>query len=235
MKTEEIGKPGLRYRPDFERPDADIIKGFKELMERTGCLTGNVDDCLGKNAGMNTRIKCLTADAKIVGSALTVKVPPDDNLMIHKALSLIKPGDVLVIEAGGNQARALLGAIMVRIAMKHGAGGIVVDGSIRDAQEIIGLGFPVFTAGISPNGPSKKGPGEINFPVRCGGLIVHPGDLIVADYDGVLVVKKEFACEDKINQIKGLIEREKLRIKEIESGKTIRSDLLEIFKEQGLE
>lgn len=234
MEFKEIGRPGFRYRTDFERSAGQIIEGYRELMDRTGCLTGNVGDTLGRSAAMDSRIKALSPGMKVVGPALTVRVPPDDNLMIHKALTLIQPGDVMVIDAGGNRSRASLGSIMVRIAMKHGAEGIVIDGSVRDAREISELEFPVFAAGVSPNGPFKQGPGEINFPVHCGGLIVYPGDLVIGDDDGVVVVKRELASQENIAQVKDIISKEEKRIKEIESGATIRPDLIETLREKGL-
>ncbi|TET85056.1 MAG: RraA family protein [Desulfobacteraceae bacterium] len=234
MTIREIGKPGFRYKTDLERPEQSVIEAFKGLMDQTGCLTGNVGDCLGRGAGMNSRIKGLSHGMKLIGPALTVKVPPDDNLMIHKALTLVKPGDVIVIDGGGDHSWALLGFLMVRTAIKLQVAGIVVDGAVRDAAEIRHVGFPLFAAGVSPNGPFKEGPGEINYPIHCGGQVVHPGDLIVADDDGVVVVKKELAAEC-INQVKELIEREKKRLAEIESGLTTRPGLDEIMRRKGLE
>ena len=113
MGIEEIGKPGFRYRTDFKRPGSDLIDAYKVLMDQTGCLTGNVGDCLGRMAGMDSRIKGLAHGMKVVGPALTVHVPPIDNLMIHKALTLVKPGDVMVIDGGGDHSWALLGFLMV--------------------------------------------------------------------------------------------------------------------------
>lgn len=235
MTIRETGRPGFRYRTDFERPAPAIIEAFKELMQQTGCLTGNVGDCLGRGAGLSPEIKGLAHGMKMVGPALTVKVPPTDNLMIHKALHMVQAGDVLVIDAGGNHGWALLGMLMVSIAAKHGAAGIIVDGCIRDAAEIRDLGFPVFASGISPNGPFKEGPGEINYPINCGGLVVHPGDLVVADDDGVVIAKKEFAVQDTIDRIKAVFEREKKRMAEIESGLTQMPGLQEIFAKKNLE
>ena len=118
MSTQEIGKPGFRYRADFDRPATHLIEPYRDVMKKTGCLTGNVGDCIGRTAAMDSRIKSLSYGMKIVGPALTVRVPPTDNLMIHKALTLIKPGDVLVIEGGGNHSWALLGFLMVSTAQK---------------------------------------------------------------------------------------------------------------------
>ena len=234
MTIKEIGKPGFRYRTDFERPDDEIITSFKELMDQTGCLTGNVGDCLGRTAAMNSRIQSLSNGSKLIGPAMTVQVPPIDNLMIHKALTLVKPGDVMVIDAGGDNSCALLGMLMVQTARKLGVAGMVVDGDIRDAAEIRQTGFPIFVAGISPNGPMKEGPGEINYPISCGGKTVMPGDIIVADDDGVVVVKKEHA-KNCIEDVKKVIEKEEKRLAEIEAGETTRPGLDEILKQKGIE
>jgi RraA family protein len=229
----EIGKPGFRYKTDFDRPAMHLIESYRDLMNKTGCLTGNVGDCLGRAAAMDSQIKNLAADVKLVGPACTVRVPPSDNLMIHKALTLIQPGDVLVIDGGGNHSWALLGFLMVSTAIKLGIAGIVVDGCVRDSSEIRKSGFPVFCAGLSPNGPFKEGPGEINFPISCGGQIVHPGDMIVADDDGVVVLKQEFA-ETVIHGISNVIQREEKRLKEIEAGMVIRSGIDEKLAEKGV-
>jgi RraA family protein len=233
MKIEEIGKPGFRYKTDFKRPASGILDAYKSLMKLTGCLTGNVGDCLGRTAAMGSHIQGLSPGMKVVGPALTVNVPPTDNLMIHKALTLVQPGDVLVIDGGGNHSWALLGFLMVTTAMKLELAGMIVDGCVRDAEEIRNSGFPVFAAGINPNGPMKEGPGEISFPIHCGGQIVHPGDIIVADDDGVVVVRQEYA-ESTIGKVKSVIASEEKRLAEIEAGMTTRPGLDEMLKKKGL-
>jgi len=233
MKIEQIGKPGFRYKTDFKRPDSGILDAFKSLMKQTGCLTGNVGDCLGRTAAMGSQIKGLSPGMKLVGPALTVKVPPTDNLMIHKALTLVQPGDVLVIDGGGNHSWALLGFLMVKTAMRLGLAGMIVDGCVRDAAEIRNSGFPVFAAGINPNGPMKEGPGEINYPIQCAGQIVHPGDIMVADDDGVVVVRQEHA-EVAIEKVEAVIAIEAKRLAEIEAGMTTRPGLDEMLKAKGL-
>ena len=233
MSTQEIGKPGFRYRADFDRPATHLIDPYRDVMKKTGCLTGNVGDCIGRTAAMDARIKSLVHGMKIVGPALTVRVPPTDNLMIHKALTLIKPGDVLVIEGGGNHSWALLGFLMVSTAQKLGVAGIVADGCVRDAEEIRKSGFPVFSAGLSPNGPFKEGPGEINFPISCGGQVVRPGDIIIGDDDGVVVLKQELA-KSVIEEVEKIIQREDKRLKEIEAGMVIRPGIDEILAQKGI-
>jgi RraA family protein len=233
MSAQEIGKPGFRYRLDFDRPAAHLIERYRNLMNTTGCLTGNVGDCIGRAAALDSRIKSLAYGMKIVGPALTVRVPPTDNLMIHKALTMIKPGDVLVIEGGGNHSWALLGFLMVSTARKLGVAGIVADGCVRDAQEIRKSGFPVFSAGLSPNGPFKEGPGEINFPISCGGQVVRPGDMIIADDDGVVVLKQELA-KTVIEEVDKVIQREEKRLAEIEAGMVIRPGIDEMLAQKGI-
>jgi len=234
MDIEEIGKVGFRYKTDFKRPEPHLIDPVKGLMDQTGCLTGNVGDCLGRGAAMDSRIKGLAQGMKLVGPALTVKVPPIDNLMIHKALTLVKPGDVMVIDGGGDHSWALLGFLMVSTAIKLGLAGMIVDGCIRDAAEIRASGFPIFAAGINPNGPMKEGPGEVNYPISCGGQMVHPGDIIVADDDGVVVVPRNHAA-GIADKVKTVIAREEKRLAEIEAGVTTRPGLDEMLRQKGLE
>ena len=233
MSASEIGKPGFRYRTDFERPANDLVESYRDLMDKTGCLTGNVGDCIGRSAAMDARVKNLANGMKAVGPALTVRVPPTDNLMIHKALTLIKPGDVLVIDGGGNHSWALMGWLMVSTAIKIGVAGIIADGCVRDAQEIRTSGFPVFCAGLSPNGPFKEGPGEINFPISCGGQVVKPGDMIISDDDGVVVLQKEFAGS-VIEKVYQVIEREEKRLKDIADGDVIRPGIDEMLAKKGI-
>lgn len=233
MSTLEVGNPGFRYRTEIERPPEPLLESYRGLMNRTGCLTGNVGDCLGRAAAMDTGIKSLANGMKVVGPALTVRVPPTDNLMIHKALTLIRPGDVLVIDAGGNHSWAVLGWLMVSTAIKIGVAGIVVNGCVRDAEEIRQSGFPVFCSGLSPNGPFKEGPGEINYSISCGGQVVQPGDIMIADDDGVVVMQREFA-DSVIGKVDQLIQREENRLKEIAAGQVIRPGIDEMLAEKGV-
>jgi RraA family protein len=122
----------------------------------------------------------------MVGVAFTVRTRPGDNLAIHKALEFVGPGDVIVVDGGGDETRALIGEIMMNIARQRGAAGYVIDGAIRDAAAIAAADFPVFARAAFHRGPYKYGPGEINVPVSIGGMVVTPGDIVVGDDDGVL-------------------------------------------------
>jgi regulator of RNase E activity RraA len=122
------------------------------------------------------------------GPALTVKTRPGDNLMVHKAIDIAQPGDVIVVDAGGVLVNAIIGELMSTLAEKKGVAGFIIDGSIRDAGALRAGSFPVFAAGVAHRGPYKDGPGEINCPISIDGMIVEPGDLVVGDDDGVLCV-----------------------------------------------
>jgi RraA family protein len=124
----------------------------------------------------------------MAGPALTIKTRPGDNLMIHKALQMARPGDVLVVDGGGDLTNALIGEIMVGDAVQQGLGGFVMNGAIRDAGALRAGTFPVFAAGITHRGPYKDGPGEINVPIAIDGMVIEPGDLVIGDEDGLLCV-----------------------------------------------
>lgn len=148
-------------------------------------------DVNGRRGTMHGRIAALRPSMKVAGPALTVEVRPGDNLMIHAAMALAKPGDVLVIDGKADQTCALMGALMINACVKRGIAGVVVDAAVRDSLELEGLGFPVFAVGTNPNGPTKLIPGRVGYPVHCGGAVVHAGDLIVADADGVVVIERD--------------------------------------------
>lgn len=131
----------------------------------------------------------------MVGRALTVRTAAGDNLAIHKALELIQPGDVVVVDGGGDTSRALIGEIMASIAKSRGAAGMVIDGAIRDAKALSRSDFPCFARAAIHRGPYKNGPGESNVPVTIGGMVVHPGDIVVGDEDGVVAFPPAIAAD----------------------------------------
>ena len=128
------------------------------------------------------------AGGVMAGPALTVRTRPGDNLMVHKALDIAEPGDIVVVDAGGDLTNAIIGEIMTTYAELRGIGGIVIYGSIRDSDSLRASRFPVYAAGVTHRGPYKDGPGEINVPVALGGMVVEPGDLVLGDGDGLVVV-----------------------------------------------
>ena len=147
-------------------------------------------DVAGRRGALHGRIRALRSDMKLAGTAFTVEVRPGDNLMIHAAMSLARPGDVLVVDGKGDQTSALMGTIMFTACKKLGLAGVVVDGAVRDSLETEELGFPVFSVGTNPNGPTKLVPGRIGHPVTVGGVTVNAGDFILGDADGVVVVER---------------------------------------------
>ncbi|HVQ41817.1 MAG TPA: hypothetical protein VMS54_06415, partial [Vicinamibacterales bacterium] len=169
----------------------------------------------------------------LCGLAITVNARPGDNLMVHKALQLAAPGDIVVVSTNGNTTSAVFGELMCRTAVAQKLGGLVVDGAIRDAQGIAALGFPAFSRTLTPGGCDKDGPGEINVPVSCGGAVVHPGDIIVGDSDGIAVVPRADAAE-VLELVRALVQNEERRIAEIQSGGVFKPDIDETLRKKGV-
>jgi regulator of RNase E activity RraA len=162
--------------------------GTKAAAKFAQLPTSVVSDVMSRLQGSGARLRPMHAGGAMAGPALTVKSRPGDNLMIHKALDLIEPGDVLVVDAGDDLTNALVGEIMSSYAQQRGAAGIVIAGAIRDSGPLRRGKFPVFAEGVSHRGPYKDGPGEINIPVSLGGMLVHPGDLVLGDDDGLVCI-----------------------------------------------
>ena len=174
-------------RRDFERVSPDVVAHAATYQAAI------LADVAGRRGTMD-RVAPLTPDMKLAGPAFTIEVRAGDNLMIHAAIAMAKPGDVLVIDGKGDTSCALMGALMINACKVLELGGIVMDGAIRDTDELRELGFPVFAVGTNPNGPTKFIPGRINWPISAGGVAVSPGDLVVGDADGVVVVEREKAA-----------------------------------------
>lgn len=174
---------------EFPRPDPTLVKGFE------GIPTGVVSDAMGRSNSMAAEIKPVWKGARLLGPALTVRTFPADNLMVHKAATLAKSGDVLVVNAGGYTETAVFGDLMAYSLKVHGANGIVIDGACRDAEGLEALPFPAFARTVLPMGPSKGSAGAINVPISCGGVPVRPGDIVLGDADGVVVIPQEQAAD----------------------------------------
>ena len=132
-------------------------------------------------------------DAEMCGVALTVRTRPGDNLMVHKALDIASPGDVIVVDASGDMTNAIIGEIMLRYAISRNLGGFIIDGAVRDTSAILTAGMPVYARGVTHRGPYKDGPGEIGFPVSVGGMVVSSGDIVVGDADGIVTIPQAHA------------------------------------------
>lgn len=183
-----MSNPSLAdVRRDFERVSPDVVAQAAKYQAAI------LADVAGRRGTMD-RVAPLSPGMRLAGPAFTIEVRAGDNLMIHAAMAMAKPGDVLVIDGKGDTSCALMGALMINACKVLGLGGIVMDGAIRDTDELRELGFPVFAAGTNPNGPTKFIPGRINWPVSVGGISINPGDLVVGDADGVVVVEREKAA-----------------------------------------
>ena len=169
-------------RLSIPRPTPQIVKGYQ------GLATTAIADIIDLSCVMRYALHALWPDiGRIAGPAFTVRTAHRDNLMLHAAIYRAEPGDVIVVEAG-DDAMAVAGGNVCAIAQKRGVAGFVIDGVIRDIGESRDKGFPLFARGRSPIPGTKEGPGEINHPIRCGGIVVHPGDVVIADDEGIVVV-----------------------------------------------
>jgi regulator of RNase E activity RraA len=161
----------------------------------TGLATSVVSDVLGRTIGAVNILPVNKSPVAVCGNAVTVSVRSGDNLMIHKALQILQPGDVLVVDGGGDISRALFGEIMMTVAKSHGVVGAVFDAAIRDVEAFERHQFPCWARGVNMRGPYKDGPGSINTPICIGGMTVNPGDIILGDGDGVIAISPEMALE----------------------------------------
>lgn len=179
---------GFRIFTRFARPDPQVVEQFK------GLPVAVIGDEMSRLSCMDARIRPLNK-VPMVGVAMTVKSRPGDNLLLHRALDMASPGDIIVVDGQGELSNAIAGENMMMWASKRGLGGVVVDGAMRDLEALGRLPMPVYAAGAQPRGPYKSGPGEINVPVTCGGIVVFPGDIVVGDEDGVVVVRPADAAQ----------------------------------------
>jgi 4-hydroxy-4-methyl-2-oxoglutarate aldolase len=197
---------------NIKRPEPTLLERFRSIP------TPNLCEAMGKKGHFPSRIRPVYKGLHLWGSAMTVLCPIKDNLTIHKALELAQAGDVLVIDAGDYTEAGLLGEIMCYYAKTKGLAGIVTNGAVRDIRAIEAMNFPVFSQSISMGGTVKEKFGEINTPIKCGGVSVNPGDIVVGDDDGVVVVPQKEAKRissealakiDSEREIKNLIDQGK--------------------------
>jgi len=176
--------------PDVERPDRELVEAFEEIPSTiVSDVTGNVG--LTMDAGLRPAYD----GVEMAGTAVTVKAAPGDNLIIHKAITLAEPGDVLIIDCDGYTDTGHVGELMCTSCQANGLAGLVIDGAYRDSREIAEMEFPVYGRGVNPQGPLKQDPGSINVTVSVGGVSVDPGDIVIGDDDGLAVIPREGAEE----------------------------------------
>ena len=172
----------IRYKGDYEALDAAALERWKSVPPAVA------GDCLNRTASMAGRISPLHPDMRIIGHARTIRVMAGDNACVHAAIPLMRQGEIIVIDAGGNPDVAIIGEILVTAAKHKGVAGFVIDGAARDVAELRSGDVPVFASASVPAGPHKGFGGSIDGPISCGGVPVHTGDLILGDADGVTVV-----------------------------------------------
>jgi len=218
MDTRRASSPALRR--DFERVPPAVVT------QAAAFPASILADVAGRRGTLDGRITPLSRSTRLAGPAFTVEVRPGDNLMIHAAMALAQPGDVLVVDGKGDRSCALMGAIMITACRQLGLGGVILDGAHRDTEDLLALDFPVYSVGSNPNGPTKNVPGRINWPISCGGVAVNPGDLVVGDGDGVVVIERDRAAA-LLPLAAHKVTEERTRIEEITSGRNIRPSWLD--------
>jgi len=206
---------GFRILPAASAPDLGLIAQFRDV------AVAHLSDSMQRmHSGQG--ILPLNRRCRLAGAALTVRVPPGDNLMVHKALDMARPGEVVVVDAAGGITNAIIGELMTRYAIKRGVAGFVIDGAVRDSEALAEGDFPIFARGVSHRGPFKAGPGEINVPVSIGGMVICPGDIVVGDADGVVAIHRDDAAAIlKAGRAKAL--QEQAQMEKIASGTNDRS------------
>lgn len=216
---------GFRIFTNVERPDRALVEKFR------GVPVANISDTMGRIYCMDHALRPFNK-VPLLGAALTVKVPLGDNLMLHKALEMALPGDVIVVDGEGCLDHSLCGEILYRTAMKKGIMGFLIDGAIRDMESLETLEFSVYARGVQPKGPYKEGPGEINVPVAIGGQVVMPGDIIIGDQDGIIALRPHEA-EAILAKAIAHNEMEIEKFKKIEEGTLKKTWIDETLKAKG--
>jgi regulator of RNase E activity RraA len=179
--TQAVWPAGFAMNPRVPGPAPEILNQVR------GVPTAMVSDSIGRIRG-SIGLRAYSGDEIMCGVAVTVRVRPGDNLMFHKALEIAQAGDVLVVDAGGELSQAIVGGNIRATMIQKKVAGIVLDGALRDLTEWAEGGMPAFAKGSNHRGPSKDGPGEVNVPISCAGMVVKPGDVIIGDPDGVVAI-----------------------------------------------
>lgn len=221
------GAIGFSINEDIYRTDKKILERLKELG------TCPISDAMKNFNTMYHSIKPIDEEIRFAGNAITVRMRSADNLMLHKAIALAKEGDIIVVDTYGSESNSIFGEMMATAALKNGVAGIVIDGGIRDILELKNMKAPVFAKCITPAVGDKHGPGEINFPISCGGVAVNPGDVIVGDANGVVVINR-----DMVEKVLAIAEEKQEQdnrwYEEILKGNIIKADVDEDLRKNGI-
>jgi RraA family protein len=218
--NDKASPPLSDIRREFERVTPEVVR-------RASAFAASIlADVAGRRGTLDGRVAPLSPSMRLAGPAFTVEVRAGDNLMIHAAMTMARPGDILVVDGKGDRTCALMGSIMLSACKKLGLGGVVLDGAVRDTEELRALGFPVYAVAANPNGPTKSVPGRINWPISCGGTAVQPGDLVVGDADGVVVIEREKAGS-LLDLAQKKVDDERSRLADIAAGRNLSPAWLE--------
>jgi|TARA_Y100000589_G_scaffold165347_1_gene157217 regulator of RNase E activity RraA len=217
---------GFRILERKKKVALDIAKEFLTLP------VANVSDSMWRLTAGGSRLRPMHKSGQMAGPALTVKSRPGDNLMLHKAIDMAEPGDIIVCDAGGDLTNSLMGELMLAHAIKRGVGGFVLDGAVRDVEAFLEVNLPVFAAGVSHRGPYKDGPGEINVSVAIDGMVIEPGDLVIGDWDGVLSIPLD-DVESILKKTNEKQAAEAVDMAKIEAGEWDRSWVDKTLKDRG--
>jgi len=222
-----LGKPGFRIVMDVVRPDPRLVR---ELGDFSTC---NIADAQGRFRVMDPQIKPIRPGTKLAGPAVTVLVRPGDNLMVQMAHEIDQPGDVIFVSTCFNTNTAVFGELMAHTLKAASLEGIVVDGAVRDTKELAEMGVKVFSRAVAASACDKDGPGEINVPIACGGVPVLPGDVVIGDDDGVVVVPREDLAL-VLEAVQAIARNESDRILEIKSGILFQPQIDETLRKKGI-
>jgi regulator of RNase E activity RraA len=207
----------LRKNPSAPQANERALAALRELP------LAAISDNMHRNIGtVGLQPYHRPTETTMAGTAVTARSRAGDNLTYLRALEFCRPGDVLVIDGGGDLANAAVGGILSFYAAHIGLAGVVVDGAIRDVAEIRGRDFPVYARGVTHRGPYKDGPGEINVPICVGGMVVNPGDIVVGDQDGLLAIPQE-GVDALIERARGVLDAEAKTLQAMKEGRWDRS------------
>jgi len=203
----------IHVRTKIQRPPQELIEKFKPISVAT------VYEASGRKGFVNPKIKPIFKGMKLCGPAFTVQTVPGDNLMLHKALEKAQEGDIIVATVGDEYEYGYWGDLMATQAKVKKLGGLAIDGCVRDSEEIIEMGFPIFSRGLAIRGTVKASLGLINYPINFGGTVINPGDLILGDDDGIVIVRYE-DCKEVLAKFKERVQKEEVKAKALMNGVT---------------
>lgn len=216
----------MRILEMAKRPDPRLVAEFAKM------VTPHLSDSMERLYAGGPQLRPMHKGGTLAGPAFTVKTAPGDNLLVHKALDIAQPGDVIVVDAGGFADHAIIGELMAARAKQRRIAGLVIWGAIRDSAELGAGDYPVFACAVTHRGPYKNGPGEINVPITMGGMPVNPGDIIVGDADGLVAVPQSMA-EAILASAKAILAKETAAMKQMQDGSVDRSWVDRTLREKG--